>query len=94
MIGKQNYGDIILNEIELIFCTQLIGLVFVSYIVGYLMPNIIFTYILNISFVNIFCRYTQLNDVTIQFSMSFVCPQFKCQTVLFDRIRCYHTGPD
>ena len=33
--------------------------------------------------------YTQLNDRTvlfqaIQFSMSFVCAQFKCQTVLFD----------
>ena len=33
--------------------------------------------------------YTQLNDHTdlfqiIQFSMSFVCTQFKCQTVLFD----------
>ena len=34
--------------------------------------------------------YAQLNDQTvlfqtIQFSMSFVCTQFKCQTVLFDR---------
>ena len=33
--------------------------------------------------------YTLLNDQTvlfqaIQFSMSFVCTQFKCQTVLFD----------
>ena len=35
--------------------------------------------------------YTQLHDqtvllLTIQFSMSFGCTQFKCQTVLFDRL--------
>ena len=31
-----------------------------SNIVGYLIPNSIFTYILNIWFVNTFCRYKQL----------------------------------
>ena len=47
--------------------------------------------------------YTQLTDqavqfVTIPFSMSFACTQFKCQTVLFDPlkdpIRCYTFGPE
>ena len=28
--------------------------------------------------------YTHLNDKTVLFSLSFVCIQFKCQTVLFD----------
>ena len=44
-------------------------------IVGYLMWNPVFIYILNIWFVNTFCRYTQLKDqtvlfLTIQFSLS------------------------
>ena len=39
----------------------------ISTIVGYLMPNLSFTYIFNIWFVNTFCRYTQLNDQTILF---------------------------
>ncbi len=39
------------------------------------MPSPVFTYILNMWFVNTFCRYTQLNDqsdvfLTIQFSIS------------------------
>ena len=47
----------------------------ISTIVGYFMPNLVFTYILDIWFVNTFYRYTQLNDQTvlfliIQFSMS------------------------
>ena len=46
-----------------------------STIVGYLMPNPVFTYILDKQIVNTFCRYTQLNDqtvlfLTIQFSIS------------------------
>ena len=31
----------------------------ISTIVGYLMPNSVFTYVLNIWFVNTFCRYTE-----------------------------------
>ena len=47
----------------------------VSSIVGYLMPYPTFTYLLNIWFVNTFCRYTQFNMqtvlfLTIQFSIS------------------------
>ena len=47
----------------------------ISTIVDYSMPNSLFTYILNIWFVNTFCRYTQLNGqtvlfLTIQFSIS------------------------
>ena len=38
-----------------------------STIVGYLMPNPIFTYILDVWFVNTFWRYTQLNDQTVLF---------------------------
>ena len=36
-------------------------------IVGYFMPNpvFIYIYILDIWFVNTFCRYTQLNDQTV-----------------------------
>ena len=46
----------------------------ISTIVGYLIPNPIFTYILNIWLVNIFCRLKKLNDqmvlfLTIQFSI-------------------------
>ena len=33
----------------------------ISTIVGYLMPDPILTYILNVLFINTFCRYTQLN---------------------------------
>ena len=40
----------------------------VSTIVGYLIPNHVFTYIFNIWFVNTFCRYTQLNHWTISIS--------------------------
>ena len=43
------------------------GLVWFYDIVGYLMPNSIYTYISNIWFVNTFCRYTQLNDQTVLF---------------------------
>ena len=39
----------------------------ISNIVGYLMPNAVYTYILNIWFVNTFYRYTQLNDQTVLF---------------------------
>ncbi len=47
----------------------------ISIIVGYLMPNPIFSYISNIWFVNTFYGYTQLNDqtvlsLTIPFNMS------------------------
>ena len=47
----------------------------ISTIVGYLMSNYAFTYIINIRFVNTFCRYTYLNDqtaifLTIKFSIS------------------------
>ena len=75
----------------------------ISTIVGYLMPNTVFTYTLNIWFVNTFCRYTQLNNqsvlfLTIQFSKSFVCTQFKYQqfylTHRYDPIRCYHSVPE
>ena len=36
-------------------------------IVVHLMPNHVSTYVLNIWFVNILCRYTQLNDQTVLF---------------------------
>ena len=39
----------------------------ISIIVGYLMPNPIFTYILNILVTNTFCRCSQLNDQTVLF---------------------------
>ena len=39
----------------------------ISTIVGYLIPNPVFTYISNIWFVNTFWRYTQLNDETVLF---------------------------
>ena len=47
----------------------------ISTIVGYLMTNPVFTYILDIIFVNTFSSYKQLNDqtvlfLTIQFSIS------------------------
>ena len=38
-----------------------------STIVGYLMPNSVFTYVLNIWSVNTFCSYTHLNDQTVLF---------------------------
>ena len=46
----------------------------IATIVGYLMPNSVFTYVFNKWLVNTFRRYTQLNDqtvlfVTIQFSI-------------------------
>ena len=37
----------------------------ISTIVGYLMPNSTFTPILNIWFLNIFCRYIELNNQTV-----------------------------
>ena len=49
-----------------------IGLVWfygISHIVGYLIQNPVFTYILNIWFLNTFCRYTQLNDQTVLFQI-------------------------
>ena len=39
----------------------------ISTIIGYLMPNPVFTYILSIWFGNAFCRYTQLKDQTVLF---------------------------
>ena len=48
----------------------------ISTIVGYLMPNPVFTYILNIWFVKIFCIYSQLNDQTVLFTaIQFRTPQ-------------------
>ena len=45
----------------------LVGFGGILTIAGYLMPNPgLYIYILNIWFVNIFCRYTQLDDLTIQ----------------------------
>ena len=46
---------------------DLIGVYGISTIGGYLMPNLAFTYILSLWFVNTFCRYTQLNDETVLF---------------------------
>ena len=45
----------------------MVSLVQLYGIVGYLMPNPVFTYILVIWFVETFCRYTQLNDQTVLF---------------------------
>ena len=45
----------------------LIGFYSISTLVGYLMPNPLFIYILGIWVVNTFFRYTQLNDQTILF---------------------------
>ena len=61
--------------IIIIYIFSLVGFYDISTIVGYLMPNPVFAYILNTWVVNIFCRYTQLNDptvlfLTIQFSIS------------------------
>ena len=47
----------------------------ISTLVYYLIPNPVFTYILKVWFVNIFCRDTYLNDqtvlfLTIQFSVN------------------------
>ena len=39
----------------------------ISTIVGYLIPNPVFTNVLNILFVNTFCRYTQLSDQSVLF---------------------------
>ena len=39
----------------------------ISTVVDYLMPNPVFAYVLNVWFVNTFCRYTQLNDQTVLF---------------------------
>ena len=39
----------------------------ISTFVGSLMPDPVFTYILNIGFLNTFCRYTQLNIPTVLF---------------------------
>ena len=63
----------ILETISLIVC--LVEFSGISTIIGYLMPNPVFTYISSIWFVNTFCRYPQLNDqtvlfLTIQFSIS------------------------
>ena len=61
----------------------------ISTAVGYLMPNPVFTYILDISFVNTFCRYTvkwsnsSICNNSIKHK-SFFCTQLICQTVLYD----------
>ena len=59
-------------------CSWIVDLVWlhgISTTVGYLMSNPVFIYVLNIWFINIFWRYTHLNDhivlfLTIQFSIS------------------------
>ena len=73
-IRKINIKGFAFKEtIEVIVC--LVWFYGISIIVGYLMPNLVFTFILNIWFVNTFCRYTHLNDqtdlfLTIHFSIS------------------------
>ena len=68
------------------------------------MPNPVFTHILNMLFVNTFCRYTQLNDQTVQiltiqfsishlFALSLNINQFY-STHWQERVRCSHTGPE
>ena len=47
----------------------------ISTIVGYLMPNPVFAYMLNTGFINTFCRYIKFNYqtvlfLTIQFNIS------------------------
>ena len=59
-----------------------------STIIGYLMPNPVFTYILDIRFVKTFGRYIELNDQTvllqtIQFGMS-------QQSLILPNIPMYH----
>ena len=67
----------------------LVCLFSISTIVGYQTTNLVFTYKLSIWLAKAFWRYTLLYEQTvlfqtIQFSMWFVCIQFKSQTVLFD----------
>ena len=47
--------------------THLVRFYGTSTIVGYLIPNTVFAYILKICFVNT-CTYTQLNDQTVLFA--------------------------
>ena len=56
----------VLSSIFHIYNCNWFGFYGISTIVGYLMPSPVFTYILNIRFVNIFLD-TQLNDQTVQF---------------------------
>ena len=57
-----------LNKSKLTFWFCLIWFGFMEYhLFGYLMPNPIFTNILDIWFVKTFCSYTQLNDQTVLF---------------------------
>ena len=46
----------------------LVGFYGISTIVGYLMPNPVFTYILNIWFINTFCKYT--DEQTVLFNLN------------------------
>ena len=80
--NKTNLSQIKLGgklfKYPLITWCLLIGLVWfygISTIVGYLMPNPVFTYISNIWFLNTFCRYRHLEDqkalfLTTQFSIN------------------------
>ena len=66
----------------------------ISTVVGYLMQNPLFSYILNIRFINSFCRYNQLKELTvlfltIQFNKSWVlghinhCRLFNNKSILY-----------
>ena len=47
----------------------LVGFYGISTIVGYLMPNTLYTYIINIWFLNTFCRYPLLNNQIVLFQI-------------------------
>ena len=53
------------DQPSFVFWFGLVWFYGISTIVVYLMLNPIFSYILNIWFVNSFCRYTHLNDKTV-----------------------------
>ena len=58
----------------------------ISTVAGYLMPNPVFTNILNIWFVNTFCTNTQLKDQTVLF----VTIQFSSQSKMVLSSAVYH----
>ena len=60
----------------------------ISTIVGYLMPNPVFTSKINIWLVNIFCKYIQLNGQTVLFLIN----QFSInqQSLMISSITIYH----
>ena len=82
----------------------LLGFHGISTIKGYLMPNSVFRYILNICLVNTICRCTQLNDptvlfLTIQVSIGHLFAHSLIDKEFYlihrsDPIRCYHSRPD